>query len=139
MKAAASPATEPDFYAMEPCPDADSVKDDRLFDEPKYDPLVFEETSQLSLRDIAHSFFSGLRPTTPVYSIGALLPVVSEPTSPVFTVPPDDMMALYYQQSFGCQESKFHFENGDEAFFEGRKFWYLETCDEPERPSDDLY
>jgi hypothetical protein len=145
MKAAASPDTEPDFYAMEPCPDDDSdafSKDEYVAAEPAKSSktkdkkhLVMENRSDFFLRDVASSVFSDFRPSTPVSSSSSSVDierhaaVVSEYSSPVFTVPPGDMLATYYHQSFGSDSPKRNFENGDVVFFEGHKFRYLDTLD----------
>lgn len=168
MKAASSPATEPDFYAMEPCLDGDStvqeLRDIKLAHCSA--PSVSDGTSSYSscadegaaCSEVipSESFVDSCRNLTTLS--GNKSAVVSAPSSPREVKPVthhnslknpelsglsstvsvsehDPMVTSYFDldESVECCDSSvvedFIPQNGDEVFFEGFKFRYLDRLE----------
>lgn len=104
MKAASSPSTEPNFYAMEFCEDREDLPP---IVQKSVDKTSFPKMERISLASVA----SNVNLISPPSSPGA------SPSLQIFLEPPDE----------DPLSSSLH--SGDEAFFEGHKFRYLDHLD----------
>lgn len=131
MKAASSPSTEPNFYAMEPCYESDEPY------VPPMEPICEEEDSEPAIHSIP--MVSSMDST----ASGALVPpaVVSQPSTPqqlAKAVADDWPMNVYIPLPSSTLDGPSFIDddffpspprNGDEVFFEGHKFRYLDYAD----------
>eukprot|EP00934_Nitzschia_sp_Nitz4_P002717 Nitzschia sp. Nitz4//scaffold54_size114964//21447//22593//NITZ4_003838-RA/size114964-augustus-gene-0.1-mRNA-1//1//CDS//3329554312//2707//frame0 len=108
-KAASSPATEPDFYSMEPCVDTSSSS------------TCNEDRNQGTEEYMA---VDASQPELPVSStlLESNHVLVSPPRSPMLIQSTDGCS----EDSFGLQEEN---HSGDQVYFEGLPFHYLERKD----------
>ena len=117
MKAASSPATEPNFYSYESCPPTGSIK------------AVSDDTDgSVSSRNTESCINT-------VFSTPVMPNIVSPPGTPILssaTVKMSDSMPSSCLLDIGQiedDEEKFTPHTGDEVFFEGHKFRYLDHLD----------
>mmetsp|Transcript_12526 Transcript_12526/g.24030 ORF Transcript_12526/g.24030 Transcript_12526/m.24030 type:complete len:334 (+) Transcript_12526:273-1274(+) len=124
MKAASSPATEPDFYSFESCPPKGSIN--------KIDIDGDDCDDSVSSHD--------KDPQTNIFDGGLLPNIVSPPESPVLSSSisivqlaedvPFDLLDLSTEVTHTSDEVKaVPPHTGDEVFFEGNKFRYLDHLD----------
>lgn len=122
MKAASSPATEPNFYDYESCPAEGPLKIEK--DQEDDD---FESVSSNDTETYVHNTMTFHEGDDSVPNI------VSPPESPVISsttivqVPPDFLPSCLLDVAKEEIESMPH--TGDEVFFEGLKFRYLDHLD----------
>lgn len=120
MKAASSPATEPNFYKYKPCP-AEGLNEAEKDEYGDDDESVASNTLETS--EISSSSFDDSVPN-----------IVSPPESPVMSsstivqVSPDFLPASCLLE-MAAEEIQSMPHTGDEVFFEGLKFRYLDHLD----------
>jgi len=136
MKAASSPATEPNFYSMEPCTESTSVPANIEDDSSDGEIIPF-----LALPDPLPDLIpSSLKKNTSWDSMEAPPAVVSLPSTPeqvCKTVPTVAASDIPFEVMMPTDEHGMVPQAGDEVFFEGKRFRYLDHFDMSEFEEDE--